>query len=476
MRRPPREAFVKSLALSLILFSCASAQETEPQSPSPWIEGALQAARWIQSCERSHPAGLVWDAVPGSRRPGDTTGESGETPSFDRSLYSGTPGVILFHLELFLATGEQWWLESAALGAGPLLVEVQRDDWPDGHGLYRGLAGAGFVLEHVYQGTGSPRFREGCLRCLERIHEDAIASEHGASWSQVNDVISGAAGTGLFLLWTAKWMDRPQDLELAARAGRHLIALGEPAKGGLDWPMDPDFPRRMPNFSHGTAGIAFFLARLYEETDEPAFLEAALAGARHLLAIRDPGDPGCRIHHHTPGGEDLYYLGWCHGPTGTARLFHQLAKVSGKGEWNAWALRGAESIRVSGIPEVRTPGFWNNVGQCCGTAGVAELLLDLSGRSDGAPHLEFARRLGHDLIRRGELVELSSTRNGERQLGRRWVQAEHRVRPELLQAQSGYMQGAAGIGMLLLHLHAREPGVEGRGRIRLPDDPFGSGW
>lgn len=470
---------MKSLALSLILFSCASAQETEPRSPSPWLEGALQTARWIQSCERSHPSGLVWDAVPGSRRAGDTPDESGETPSFDRSLYSGTPGVILFHLELFLATGEERWLETAALGAGPLLAEVRRDEWPDGHGLYRGLAGAGFALEHVYQGTWSPRFREGCLRCLERIHEDAIASEHGSSWSEVNDVISGTAGTGLFLLWTAERLDRPQDLRLAARAGRHLIALAEPAEGGLDWPMDPTFPRRMPNFSHGTAGIAFFLARLYEETNEPQFLEAALAGARHLLAIRDREDPGCRIHHHTPGGEDLYYLGWCHGPTGTARLFHQLAKVTGEGEWNAWALRGAESIRKSGIPKKRTPGFWNNAGQCCGTAGVAELFLYLSDRSDGAPHRAFALELGRDLLERGERVEIVPP-GGEEPgpPGRRWVQAEHRARPELLQAETGYMQGAAGIGMALLHLHARErgPGETGRSRIRFPDDPFETGW
>ena len=40
--------------------------------------------------------------------------------------------------------------------------------------------------------------------------------------------------------------------------------------------------------------------------------------------------------------------------------------------------------------------------------------------------------------------------------GLRWVQAEHRVRPELLVAQTGYMQGAAGIGMWLLRLDAAE--------------------
>ena len=41
------------------------------------------------------------------------------------------------------------------------------------------------------------------------------------------------------------------------------------------------------------------------------------------------------------------------------------------------------------------------------------------------------------------------------------TKAEHRVQPELLQAQTGLMQGAAGIGLWLLHLDGhsqdREP-------------------
>jgi hypothetical protein len=44
------------------------------------------------------------------------------------------------------------------------------------------------------------------------------------------------------------------------------------------------------------------------------------------------------------------------------------------------------------------------------------------------------------------------------------------VRPELLVAQTGLMQGAAGVGLLFLHLDAFE-----RGRtpsVRVPDSPF----
>jgi hypothetical protein len=52
----------------------------------------------------------------------------------------------------------------------------------------------------------------------------------------------------------------------------------------------------------------------------------------------------------------------------------------------------------------------------------------------------------------------------------KWIQAEHRTRPELLVAQTGLMQGAAGIGLYLLHLDALERGQHIK--IVLPDTPF----
>jgi hypothetical protein len=52
----------------------------------------------------------------------------------------------------------------------------------------------------------------------------------------------------------------------------------------------------------------------------------------------------------------------------------------------------------------------------------------------------------------------------------RWIQAEHRIQPKLLIAQTAYMQGAAGIGMLLLHFDALKHGRPAR--ITLPDNPF----
>jgi len=52
----------------------------------------------------------------------------------------------------------------------------------------------------------------------------------------------------------------------------------------------------------------------------------------------------------------------------------------------------------------------------------------------------------------------------------KWIQAEHRTRPELLMAQTGLMQGASGIGLFLLHLDVFEQ--RKRPTINLPDSVF----
>ena len=52
-----------------------------------------------------------------------------------------------------------------------------------------------------------------------------------------------------------------------------------------------------------------------------------------------------------------------------------------------------------------------------------------------------------------------------------WTQAEHRVQPGLLIAQTGHMQGAAGVGKYFLHMDAMEERGEVP-RVVLPDDPL----
>jgi lantibiotic modifying enzyme len=426
----------------LALAGCRATAER----PSELRSVAEDAARWIEGAARRSEDGTRWPADPAL------------AAAPEASLYSGSSGVVLFLLRLHAATGDRAALAQARAGAAALVADLEA--LPEA-GLYTGVAGVGATLLELWRVTGEARDRDAVLRCVRVLEERSHAVGAGVEWSPTTDVIAGGAGIGLFLLAAARELDEAAALELARRAGLRLLELARAEAHGLSWAMDPDFPRRMPNFSHGTAGVAYFLARLFEETGEERFLAAARAGAEHLLAIADTAGDACRVYHHEPDGLDLFYLGWCHGPVGTARLFFVLHRITGEEAWWTWVRRSACAIETSGIPEATTPGFWDNAGLCCGLAGVAELFLDLH-RARGEPaDLAFSRRVTRTLLAR-------ATRDA---LGTRWIQAEHRVRPDERAAQTGWMQGAAGIGAWLLELDAFERGCAPR--PALPDSPFG---
>lgn len=424
------------------------------QPARPYLDTALAAERWLARQGVRDSRGLTWPADPSDVR------------SIQENLYSGSPGVVLFYLELAHATGNRRWLENARAGAEYLVATLPAspgalDD--GGAGLYTGVAGVAYVLEMVRRATGDTRFAEGRAQAVTLLRQSLAPVGAGAAWNSSTDIISGSAG----IVLTLGWLDRnggawPGWRLDAQRVGNRLVELGVAEHGGLKWAISEAIPRRYPNFSHGTAGVSYALATLSRECGEPRFLEAALAGERYLQAIatRTPND-GLKVFHSEPGGEQLYYLSWCHGPAGTARLYHRLADVTGDTRWRTMLPRLARGTIDSGVPEQHPDrsGYWNNISQCCGNCGVAEFFIALHALSGDAHHLAFARRVMENAVSR-------ATADGD---GLKWVQAEHRVRPELLVAQTGLMQGAAGVGLALLHLNGAIAGR--KPLISLPDAP-----
>jgi lantibiotic modifying enzyme len=332
--------------------------------------------------------------------------------------------------------------------------------------LFTGLGGFAVVFNELHRATGDERLRDDIEETFDLIRQFATETPEGTHWRQTTEILWGTAGIGCVLLTIGRQWIGDEAVALATRAGDWLLTQARPASVGVRWTLGegplrqrPDLRHVwFPNFAHGTAGIAFFLARLGALTGDQRFLDAALDGSRWVLSTCKTEGDICAARHHDPDAFDkpmqigplrapndhrpLYTLGWCHGPPGLAWLFRELQVVTGDESWADWVSRAARAVRQSGIPEQREPGFWDNVGRCCGSAGVAELFLDLHSWRGNSDDVEFAQVIVDDLLDRAIIDEN----------GMRWSNVEFRNDPPALPPETSFLQGASGIGCTLLRL------------------------
>ena len=408
---------------------------------SDYLRAAERTGEWLIATADRRPDGWCWAWQPG------------HGTEFAPSVGWGTAGPTMFFAEAYATTGERRWLEAARHGARWMAASLDgvAADWA-GCGLFTGIGGWAVALDVLAERTGDPELRDLAERVLRTVIAKATLIPAGAHWGEITEILWGTAGIGCLLLTLGPRYAGPQALDLAVRAGEWLISQAEDADTGLRWGLGEgayasgrlDRQVRFPNFAHGTAGIAFFLARLAAETGEPKFRDASLAGAAWVLSTARTDGGTCAAYHHEPQQTSVFTLGWCHGPPGLGWLFRQLELTTGDAAWRTWLRRAARTDTASGIPERREPGFWDNVARCCGSAGVAEFFLDLH-RLEGRPaDLAFAVTMVDDLLDRAITDEA----------GTRWSNYEFRktAQPDL-PPETGYLQGAPGIGSTLLRLH-----------------------
>jgi hypothetical protein len=267
-----------------------------------------------------------------------------------------------------------------------------------------------------------------------------------------NDATLGTAAALLGALWAHRHGENA--LPLADRAADLLLGEKEQLPTGLNWQfvsrrfLDEE-PLQMPNLSHGLAGIAAALAVAGVELERPELVGAARLGAEHLVTLGVIDDKGFRVPRVIPWSErhgDEFTYNWCHGGAGTALLFSAL-EYAGVGQVArepplTWRRRCLDGVRYSGIPERLHPGFWDNDGRCCGTAGVGDAFLDTWLRDGDPQDLEFAVRLADAVVERVIHDGPSAY----------WRFIEHRNDEPLLPPGVGWMQGAAGIAAFLFRI------------------------
>jgi hypothetical protein len=376
-------------------------------------------------------------------------------PAADRdSLYAGIGGLapVLAEIGQYRALSGAEQALAAGIVARLCAVAPTRAD----PSLYDGLAGDVTALKLLAPGServalarlASLMTPRGWTTTLPQGWNTTLGIEPGSA-APVTDLVLGSAGVVL----AAVWAGGRHAADIAAAGGQALLATAEPAEGGLDWAMLPGWPSRRPNYSHGTAGVATALAIAGLAVGRADFVAAARLGAQHLLAVGSLDDGGFIVPHTLPYStrdvEPVTY-NWCHGPAGTSQLFAALA-AAGVDQVAGWPVerlrhRCLYAILASGVPRRLRPGFWDNDGRCCGTAGVGDVLLDAA--QDSADHAQAEALLEAACTMADALAE----RAIRDQAGARWRFTEHRQDPPLLPPGTSWMQGAAGIAAFLLRL------------------------
>ncbi|OEK03165.1 hypothetical protein BFP97_17275 [Roseivirga sp. 4D4] len=367
--------------ISVVLISCV-------QEESKYLKLALETEAWLQ---READGLNVWPDA------------SDEPENVSLSFSDGMSGGLIFYLELYHATGDQVYLDRAEEIGQYLLDNLpQKTDSLKGKfwafSPYGNVCAPGFALTELYKATKKSKFKDAAVSVISVLEHFADNPNDTISWDLGNDVLGGLAGTGLFLLYGGEELADSKAIDMAVRAGETLISRAQNDEAGLFWKRGQNGGFTLPNFSHGNAGIAYFLTKLYEKTREEKFLTATLSAIDYLDSIAHTDNEVYLIPYGFPdvGWNRPYDIGWAHGPAGVGRLFIQLYHVTEDSKW----LRKAEACYrgIMSCNPLSTPkeGFGKepfSTDQRFGLAGVGAFAQEIYRITRDESYLVFSEQV-----------------------------------------------------------------------------------
>jgi type 2 lantibiotic biosynthesis protein LanM len=337
-------------------------------------------------------------------------------------LYSGAPGIALFLAALEKITGAGY--RELALGALQPLSRALRYYGPRtardiGIGGASGLGSVVYTLVQISQLLDEPALLEDARRAAQLITADYIAEDSAL------DIVAGSAGAILGLLALYRASPDQEILERAVTCGRHLLQARTTSESGYRaWQTIGG--KLFTGFSHGAAGIAYALLRLYEATHNREFLEAAQEGIIYEDSVFSPEAnnwPDFRMIE-----QPAFTATWCYGAPGIG-----LARIGGLPTLDT------DQVRADIEAALQTTQQLSAVGPdylCCGTLGRAEVMLVAAHRLARPELAKVARSRAWQVVARAE------------QTGSFLL---HPLLPGRLYNPS-FFQGMAGIGYALLRM------------------------
>ncbi|MBL9078524.1 MAG: hypothetical protein JNL08_13525 [Planctomycetes bacterium] len=400
---------MRHLATLLVLAVPQSVHAQDATKADPHRETVRGAIAWI--ARQAVPVAGVDGAVafPGSE---------GSKQEPQTIVYGGGAGILIF-LENAASVLDDATARDLADRTAKGLRAARRTDssdqvtWSNGGmgsaGLYTGDAGIGqaFLVRHVLRKDAEAL--AVAVEIGESLLQRARNDDGALSWDEIPDIIYGNAGTALFLLELGLVSEQQRFVDAARNVGRGLLqdavrvaSKADPARQLSTWVLTMRGRSiHMPNFSHGTAGVAYALARVAAATGDAALLQGAKDGAEWLLENAVIDGEGLKWMH-SDRGRPIYMGGWCHGPAGTGRLFLLLHATTGEARYLDAATKGARfTIDYAANAEKAAPDGTRPYvppSLCCGVAGVVDFFCDLTRVTKDPAHAAFAKKAGDYLV------------------------------------------------------------------------------
>jgi type 2 lantibiotic biosynthesis protein LanM len=289
-------------------------------------------------------------------------------------LYSGLSGLALFLAHLSRLTGEERYERFARLALATIRQQIAGAPGEPAHlGAYSGRGGLVYTFTHL----GLLWREAGLLDAAEDLARNLTGIEDDAHF----DLIAGSAGALAALLTLYEHRPSPAVLAAAVRCGERLLAAAVVEEGRWGWlPSETLGQLPLTGFSHGTAGIAWALARLAQASGEERFRAAAWGALRYersRFSAEHDNWPDLRAGRETADGREFLYA-WCHGAPGIGLGRLATMPFLNDGEMPS-------EIRAA-VRSTLKEGFGGNQSLCHGDLGNLELIRE-AGKALQDPEL-----------------------------------------------------------------------------------------
>ena len=248
-----------------------------------------------------------------------------------------------------------------------------------------GLGSIAYGLTKISQLLDEPELLEAAVMIGHLITPERITADERL------DLLLGTGGALVSLLTVYEATQDRQMKDLAVLCGEHLRnGRSQSSSGHYAWPTSGE-KRLLTGFSHGAAGIAYSLLRLYEMTEDERYLAAAKDGIAYeqsVFSVKENNWPDWR-RWETPKYDTIR---WCSGAPGIG-----LGRLAGLSILNTVEIQ-QDIERAVNI--TRSAEFHLTDHLCCGNLGRAEIMMEIAKWSNDAGLLEDAYRTAAWIIAR----------------------------------------------------------------------------